>query len=184
MEIKLTAVLMCALALCGCASGNASYVESGGARSVVTTNKINMADWNSAASALVNEMLSSDVFSKLNPPVKMQVSRIINRTSNSIDTDMLTKQICIALNNSGKAVALSSDASAKELAKYQALKNGTSTAVADIVLSGKIMEDRDSNNDVNEVTYVFVVDINHNGAIVWSGQKQISKQSSKGIFGL
>lgn len=44
------AFVLSALLLAGCASKNATYVESGGARSIVSTNKINMADWNAAAS--------------------------------------------------------------------------------------------------------------------------------------
>ncbi|MFR6032678.1 MAG: hypothetical protein ACLUKN_05565 [Bacilli bacterium] len=45
-------------------------------------------------------MLSSFMFEKLKKPAILQVSRIINRTSQRIDTDLLTKRITITLNNS------------------------------------------------------------------------------------
>ena len=50
-------------------------------------------------------------------------------------------------------------------------------------MSGKIIELRDSDEDTNEVTYVFFLELNYNSTIVWQGQKQIAKQSDKGIFG-
>ncbi len=165
-----------------CSSDKASYVKSGGPQSVITTKKINIADWNNAASALVNDMLASGCLEKFKQPVRMKVSRIINRTSESIDTDMLTKQICIVLNNSGKAIAVSDDKATKELADYQAFMAGTKTPVPAITMTGKIIEDRDDNEDVREVTYIFMLDINSGGAAIWSGQKQISKQSPKGLF--
>ena len=170
-------------AMCGCASGNASYVESGGARSVVTTNKINIADWNNAAAGLVNDMLASNCLDQFKLPVKMKVSRIVNRTSQPIDTDMLTKQISIALNNSGKVITESQDAATRELAEYEAFTSNKKVSVANITMTGKIIEDRDSNSDVREVTYVFMLEINSGGNAIWQGQKQISKQSAKSSFG-
>jgi len=169
----------------GCSSPNASYVESGGSRSVITTNKINIADWNNAATSLVNEMLASGCLENFKPqPVKMQVSRIANRTSQSIDTDMLTTQISIALNNSGKVVTVSQDATTKELAEYEAFINNEKVSAPRITMTGKIIEDRDSNRDVKEVTYIFMLEINNGGVAVWQGQKQITKQSERSSFGL
>lgn len=181
--LKFFAWAFAAISLAGCASSNASYVDSGGPRTVISTNKINMADWNSASAALVNDLLSSGVLERFKQPVRMLVGRITNRTSQPVDTDMLTKQICIALNNSGKVVAMSTDGASKELAEYQAFKSGGQVAAPQISMTGKIVEDRESNDDVREVTYVFMLDINSGGVIVWSGQKQITKQSQKSVFG-
>ena len=47
------------LAVSGCSSDSARRIEAGGARSLLSVNKINMADWNEAASSLVNDMLAS-----------------------------------------------------------------------------------------------------------------------------
>lgn len=168
----------------GCASTNASYVESGGARSVISTNKINIADWNNAAASLVNDMLASNCLENFKQPVKMQVSRVINRTSNSIDTDMLTRQITIVLNNSGKVVTVSQDSTTKELAEYEAFMKNTKVSAPKLTMTGKIIEDRESNSDVKEVTYIFMLQLNNGGNEIWQGQKQITKQSEKGLFGI
>ncbi len=181
--IPVACAAMSALLLSACSSGNASYVESGGARSVVTTNKINIADWNNAASALVNDIISSGILDKYPQPVKISVSRIINRTSQAIETDLLTSQICIALNNTGKILAKTEDQKARDIAQYEEMMSGKTVAVEKMTISGKIIEDRDSNSDVKEVTYVFMLNLNADGAAVWQGQKQISKQSSKSSFG-
>ncbi len=184
MKIQIKYILLATLSMLvfGCASSDAVYVESGGSRSVVTTNKINIADWNNAAAALVNDMLSSGCLEKFKQPVKMQVSRVINRTSQTIDTDMLTKQISIALNNSGKVQTMSDDPTSKELAEYEAFMANSKVPAPKITMTGKIIEDRDDNSSVKEVTYVFMLEINSGGNAIWQGQKQISKQSDKGWF--
>ncbi|MDX8416155.1 penicillin-binding protein activator LpoB [Intestinicryptomonas porci] len=177
-----TAILLSSLVISGCASDNASYVESGGARSIITTNKINIADWNSAASALINDMLSSGALEKTGEtqPVKMLVSRIRNSTSEVIDVEMLTRRVAMTLTNSGKVRVVSSI----ELAEYEAEAKGKKISKPKITLTGKISEDRESNSSAREVTYTFSLELNHRGSPVWIGEKQITKQSSKGMFGL
>ncbi|MBQ6534442.1 MAG: hypothetical protein IJI37_04665 [Opitutales bacterium] len=180
------AILAASIALCGCASQNARYIESGGARSIISTDKINMADWNAASASLVNDLLASGAIEKTGEalPVKIKVSRVINRTSNPVDTDLLTNQICMVLNNSGKAVAVSDDAVTNELAQYEAKRKGGSVSLPKLTITGKIMEVRESNSDMREVTYTFMLQVNHMGNSVWMGQKQIAKQQDKGLFGL
>lgn len=180
------AILLSSLVISGCASDNASYVESGGARSIITTNKINIADWNSAASALINDMLSSGALEKTGEtqPVKMLVSRIRNSTSEVIDVEMFTRRVAMTLTNSGKVRVVSSDAATIELAEYEAEAKGKKISKPKITLTGKISEDRESNSSAREVTYTFSLELNHRGSPVWIGEKQITKQSSKGVFGL
>ena len=152
----------------GCASKNASYVESGGARTIISTNKINIADWNNAEKQ----------------PVKMLVSRVINRTSDNIDTDMLTRKITMVLGNSGKVRVVSQDAATSELAEYEAEMSGKKVSKPKLTLTGKILEDRESNSDLREVTYTFFLEVNYRGTPIWAGEKQITKQSEKGLFGM
>jgi PBP1b-binding outer membrane lipoprotein LpoB len=144
-----------------------------------------MADWNSASTALVNEILASGAIDKtgLELPAKIKVSRVINRTSNAIDTELLTNQICIALNNSGKAIAVSDDATTNELAQYEAKRQGKTIALPKLTITGKIIEVRESNSDLKEVTYTFFLQVNYLGKSIWMGQKQIAKQSTKSAFG-
>ena len=179
------AIILSSLIISGCASDNASYVESGGARSIITTNKINIADWNSAAAALINDMLSSGALEKTGEkqPVKMLVSRIRNSTSEVIDVEMLTRRVAMTLTNSGKVRVVSNDAATMELAEYEAEMKGKKVSKPKITLTGKISEDRESNSSAREVTYTFSLELNHRGSPVWIGEKQITKQSSKGMFG-
>ncbi len=186
MKNRILAILaVCAAAFLvqGCGETNARYVESGGTRSLISTKKVNIADWNSAASALVDDMLASGVLDRYEKPVVMKVSRIVNRTSEAIDTDLLTKQISITLNKSGNVLTMSEDEYTKDLAQAQAFENG-GVPTPKITMSGKIVEDRESIGDTNEVTYVFMLSINSsNGLALWEGQKQITKQQEKSGWG-
>jgi len=163
---------------------NAYYVDSGGVRSVLSTNKIDVSDWNAASTSLVNDLLSSGAIDKTNlsQPIKIKVGRITNRTSNSIDTDMLTKQVCMALNTSGKIEAESEDALTKEIALYEAKMSDRTLSVPKLTITGKITEDREANSDLKEVTYVFFLEVNYRGKSIWMGQKQITKQSEQSSF--
>lgn len=162
----------------GCSSDAARRIESGGTRSLVSVNKINMADWNDAAASLVNDMLSSGCLSTFKPkPVKMSVGRIINRTSSAIETDLLTRQITIALNNSGTVRVISTDAYSQEQRKYEAFINDKKVELPKLVMTGKIIEDRESIDGVREVTYIFFLSLSSGGEVIWESQKQIAKQS-------
>ena len=166
------------LAVSGCSPDSARRIEAGGARSLLSVNKINMADWNEAASSLVNDMLASGCLDSFKQkPVKMAVGRIVNRTSRSIETDLLTRQITIALNNSGKVRVAATDAFSKEQEKYEAFMNDKKVSLPKLVMTGKIIEDRESVDGVREVTYVFILSLASGGEVIWEAQKQIAKQA-------
>ncbi|MBO7521652.1 MAG: hypothetical protein J6T16_05385 [Opitutales bacterium] len=170
---------LCALLFAGCASEKARYVESGGARSVVTTKQINMADWNRASAALVNKLLSSGKLESLGlqMPIKAQLSSITNRTTKIIDTSLLTEQVLIALNDSNKVEAISDDEATQQLAQEQAKLEGKTISLPQITITGRINEVRDSDEDTKEVTYVFSMQVNYQGRSIWRGQEQIAKQA-------
>ena len=174
---SITAALAAA-AVSGCSSDAARRIEAGGPRSLVSVNKINMADWNEAAASLVNDMLSSGCLDSFKPkPVKMAVDRIVNRTSQAIETDLLSRQITIALNNSGNVRVVSSDAYSREQEKYEAFVNDKKVSLPKLVMTGKIIEDRESVDGVREVTYIFMLSLSSGGEVVWESQKQIAKQA-------
>jgi len=52
-----------------------------------------------------------------------------------------------------------------------------------LTITGKIIEVRESNSDLKEVTYTFFLQVNYLGKSIWMGQKQIAKQSTKSAFG-
>lgn len=168
-----------------CNSEQASRIEAGGARSLSTVDKINVADWNEAGAALVNNLISSGCLDSLGKkPVRMKVSRVVNRTSQQVDTDMLTRKITMALNSSGYVRVISEDSYAKELGMATALQNNKSVALPSLVLSGKISEDRVNVGNKREVTYTFYLYLSDsNGDVIWEGEQQISKQDYKSSFG-
>ena len=184
--IYLKIAVLATLLLCGCSSDeNARYVESGGARSIISANKINIADWNTAAASLTNELLSSGALDTINEPkpLRLLVSRIVNRTSENIDTDMLTKQITIVLGNSGKVRVISSDSATRQLADKMAKEKGISAPAPKITLTGKIIEDRERNSSMKEITFTFFLEVNYMGEVVWAGQKQLTKQQKTSSIG-
>lgn len=187
MKIKIPqlSAVLAAIVLMGCASNNASYVQSGGPNSIISTRKINIADWNNAAATLTNKLLASGTLDKLGlkQPIKMLVSNVKNKTSEVIDTSMLTNRIIMTLTNSGKVVAIKDDQATQELLQYEAEMSGKKIGVAKITLTGSIAEDRELNSDTREVTYTFTLELNMNGTSRWIGQEQITKQSDRSTFG-
>lgn len=170
--LKTIVVLFTSLILFGCASERAHYITSGGPQALVSTKKINMGDWNNAAKTLSSQMLSEADLSTLGNPAMLKLSRIVNRTSELIDTDLLTKQVAITLNKTNKVRIISEDAATLDLARA-AGHNITPTAT----LSGKIIETRDSVDGTHEVTYTFFLELNYQGISIWMGQIQIAKQT-------
>ncbi len=187
MKTKLTTLIISVLSIImsGCASNNASYVDSGGPDTIISTRKINIADWNTAAAKLTSNLLASGTLDSLGlkQPIKMMVSNVKNKTSEVIDTSRLTNKIIMDLTNSGKVLVIKNDKATQELLEYEAEMTGKRIGVAKITLTGSIMEDRESNSDMREVTYTFTLELNMNGTSRWIGQEQITKQSEKSTFG-
>ena len=186
MKSKQAIIAAIAAALLGgCASDNASYVESGGPRSIISANKIDVADWNAAAASLTNDLLSSGVLERTGEkqPIKLLVSRVKNSTSEVVDVEMLTRKITMTLINSGKAIVASGDIATQELAEAEAAANGSKVEKPKITITGKILENREINSSMKEVTYTFMLDVNYRGSAIWSGEKQITKQAEKPLFG-
>src|SRR5262249_60502729 len=90
--------------LAGCAS-QAQHVDSSSGRTLLNVGKINMQDWNMAAEAMINSLVT-DVVDKgklesadgPGRPAILAISRIVNNTGQQIDTDLLIKQIRVQLN--------------------------------------------------------------------------------------
>jgi len=99
----LLSVLISGLAA-GCASKTA-YVDPKGSRLITTVDEINIQDFTQAAEDAIQSLLVSGALDRVpNPPAVLVISRIVNNTSQHVDTDMLTKKIRVALNQSGKAL--------------------------------------------------------------------------------
>ena len=89
----------------------------------------------------------------------------------------------MALNNSGKVVAVKDDPQTVELYQAEARKLGKNMALPKITLTGSISQLNASDSDVKQVTYVFSMQVNRLGNSIWMGEKQITKQFPKSSFG-
>lgn len=127
---------------------------------------LDSADFANVADGLANAMLESGVFDKVsNPPAKLRVSALVNNTAEHFDTDLLARNIRIALSKSGKAVTIL-----------------TPSAPVDYELSGKIIETRLRSGNVRQQAYSFFLTLaDPDGRVVWEDKKEVTKTQQRGL---
>jgi len=190
------AALPLAVVFTGCETSEARYVDSKGPETIVSLDQINIQDWNRAAEQMVASLLASGVLERApEQPAIMAISRIVNNTQQQVDTDMLTKKIRVALNQSGKVVTTTTiglggkaeDPLAKDSGDMQAFMSGEKqqTKLPYYTLSGKLLEDRARAGSTRQVTYTFQLSLTEvkSGLAVWEDEKQITKQGKKASVG-
>ncbi len=192
-KLLLTATLTAAL-LAGCTTGKVSRIEGTGDRATTTAGGIDIKDWLTASEAMINSLLGSGrIQTPPNAPAVMAISRISNNTAQQIDTDLLVKNIRIALNKSGKVVTTTTvglggtaeDPLAKELAQQRAGGAPAKLPDPNYTLSGKIIEERQAKGNEKTISYVFQLSLTDtSGIAVWEDQKIISKFSKRTFLGL
>ena len=177
----------------GCAT-HTQYVETTGPRTIVTTD-INIQDFSYAAEDMIKSLLASGALDKTQiQPAMLALSRIVNNTTQQIDTDLLIKKIRVALNQSGKALTtttmgiggIAEDPMAKGIQQEKEFyaDKKEPQRMPNFTLSGKIIEKRDRQDDVRQVTYAFQLSLtNNDGLAVWEEEKQITKQGKRGVIG-
>lgn len=190
------AVVAAGCLLAGCQQ-KAKYVDSSGPNTIVTVKEIDVQDWNRAAEEMINSLLTSGrIEATSQEPAVMAISRIVNNTSEQVDTDLLTKKIRVALNQSGKVLTTTTvgvggraeDPLAAEVRSAKDAAEGVQTdarLAVDYTLSGKIIQNRAKAGNVWETTYSFqlsLTDVNR-GLAVWEEERQITKQGSKPAIG-
>jgi uncharacterized protein (TIGR02722 family) len=198
MNIKIIFPLLAAVVftIVGCATegDDAHYVKTGGSDNIVNVGQINIQDYIQAANASVTNLLDSGVLDKVpNPPAILAISRIINNTSQQVDTDLLTKKIRIALRQSGKAVTTTTfgpggtaeDPLARGVQQEQEfLDDQETTRLPDFSLSGKIIETIARAGSIRQSTYSFQLSLtDKQGLAVWEGEKEITKQGTRPAVG-
>jgi uncharacterized protein (TIGR02722 family) len=177
----------------GCAT-DAKYVDAKGSRTMVNVGKINIQDFSQAAEDAINSLLASGTLDKVKePPAILVISRIVNNTSQQIDTDLLTKKIRVALNQSGKAVTrvtrgvggTAEDELAREIeAEEKAQGTAVPTRTADFSLSGKIIETTTRAGNLKQSAYTFQLSLTDTrGLALWESEKEIVKQGTRGSVG-
>ncbi len=187
---------LAALLITGCGTTDeAKYVDPKGPRTIVSLDQINIQDWTNAADQMVNSLLASGVLARSpQQPAVLAISRIVNNTTQQVDTDMLTKKIRVALNQSGKVVTTTTtgmggkaeDPLAKEAAAMARFMNDEKPQpLPTYSLSGKLIEDRAQAGNTKQVTFVFQLALTEisTGNAVWEDEVQIAKQGSRPAVG-
>lgn len=116
-------------------------------------------DFSNAANDRINSLLASGALDKAPvQPAKLAISKIVNNTTQQIDTDMLTKKIRVALNQSGKVLTtttmgvggIAEDPLAKGIQQEKELYTDKKEPqrLPDFTLSGKIIEKRARQDNV------------------------------------
>jgi hypothetical protein len=181
------ALAVIALAGCGSPPDSATYVDPNGPRTIVSLNQIDIQDFNNASDAMVQSLLNSGVLEKApQQPAVLAISRITNDTNQQFDMDLLTKNIRVALNQSGKVLTTTTfganpeDKTAQEAGNMQAFMAGqpAPTRLPDYTLSGKIIATTVNAGDIYQRTFTFQLSLTdiRSGLAVWEDQKQITKQ--------
>jgi uncharacterized protein (TIGR02722 family) len=190
--------LLSILFLSGCAHSGARYIDPQGTETIVSLNQINIQDWQNAADQLVQSLLTSGAVERApRQPAVLAISRIINNTSQHVDTDSLIKKIRVALSRTGKVATTTTmglggraeDPLAKETAEYTAFMNDTPAAAAtpmpDFTLTAKLLEDRAKAGRTRQTTYSFQMSLTEvaSGLAVWEDEVQITKSGRKPSVG-
>lgn len=173
-------LLASTLLIVGCGTP-ASYKDPSGRDLVVSLEKVNIQDFATAGSAMLQSMVQSKAFDRKNAPV-LQLGQILNDTTNNFDTSLLLSKITMPLVNAGRVQLLESDAVANAA---RAATPGSKVPVAEFVLKGKILEDRANAGSTRQASYIFqltLVDVRTSLA-VWAKEETVTKAGSKNSVG-
>jgi hypothetical protein len=177
----------------GCQSDQVRNVDSKGPQAL-NTSGINSQDWANAADQLVASLLSSGALDKAtSQPAILAVDRIINNTSQQVDTDLLIKKIRVALMQTGK-VAITNTMGlgekavvAAEVSEMDELVSGkkAKTILPQYTLNGKLIQQTDRINSTTQNTYSFQMSLVavKTGLTVWEEEREIAKQSKRATVG-
>jgi len=173
-------LLACAVLIVGCGTP-ATYKDPNGRELVVSLDKVNIQDFATAGSQMLQSMISSPAFAK-GAPV-LQLGTITNDTADNFDTSLLLSKITVPLVNAGRVTLLDNDATAA--AARAASGSKAALPQAQYVLKGKILEDRSNAGSTRQSSFVFqlsLVDVKQ-GSLVWGDEKIVTKQGTKNAVG-
>jgi PBP1b-binding outer membrane lipoprotein LpoB len=173
-------LLASALLIVGCGTP-ASYKDPNGRDLVVSLEKVNIQDFATAGSAMLQSMVQSKAFDRKNPPV-LQLGQILNDTTNNFDTSLLLSKITMPLVNAGRIQLIESDPVANAA---RTATPGAKVPTPEFVLKGKILEDRANAGGTRQASYIFqltLVDVRTSLA-VWAKEETVTKAGSKNSVG-
>ena len=173
-------LLACAVLIVGCGTP-ATYKDPNGRELVVSLDKVNIQDFATAGSQMLQSMISSPSFSK-GAPV-LQLGSVTNDTADNFDTSLLLSKITVPLVNAGRVTLLDNDATAN--AARSTSGSRANVPQPEYVLKGKILEDRSNAGSTRQSSFVFqltLVEVKR-GVAVWTDEKIVTKQGSKNAVG-
>ena len=173
-------LLACAVFIVGCGTP-ATYKDPQGRELVVSLDKVNIQDFATAGSQMLQSMISSPSFSK-GAPV-LQLGSITNDTADNFDTALLLSKLTVPLVNAGRVTLLDNDATAN--AARATSGSNANVPRAEYVLKGKILEDRSNAGSTRQSSFVFqltLVEVKR-GVAVWTEEKIVTKQGTKNAVG-
>ena len=173
-------LLACAVFIVGCGTP-ATYKDANGRELVVSLDKVNIQDFATAGSQMLQSMISSPSFSK-GAPV-LQLGSITNDTADNFDTALLLSKLTVPLVNANRVTLLDNDATAN--AARATSGSNANVPRAEYVLKGKILEDRSNAGSTRQSSFVFqltLVEVKR-GVAVWTEEKIVTKQGTKNAVG-
>ena len=179
---KLLALAAATFLLVGCGTP-AAYKDPNGRELVVSLEKIDIQDFATAGSTMLQSMVNAPAFQRPGAPPVLQIGTLTYDTSSNFDTSLLLSKITSPLVNAGRVRLLESDPAA--LAARKASGATTAVPLAEFVLKGKILEDRARAGSTRQASYVFqltLIDVRSSLA-VWQDEKTVTKQGSQNAVG-
>ena len=194
-KLFLTFGALAAVCLSGCAS-RSKYVDSDGSKTVVAAGDINIQDFAAAADTFLASIKERMDKGTIKPAVEgeqiiLAISKIVNNTSQHIDTDQLVKKIRIELNKTGQVMTTTTlaygeveDPLAKETQNLRELTGQGGQRLPDYTLTGKIIDDYTRSGRQRQASYIFQMSLtNQDGLAVWEDEKIITKQTKSSSVG-
>lgn len=197
--LQSSAIISSAAALVGCTTsgplvGGGGNVQYGDAQAVETvTNEFGSTDLQSIAESMSRSMLQSRVIAQAGKPPVVTLAEVTNKTSEYIDTRVITEKIRTQLLKSGAvrfAVSTTEMQSQVDELKRQnqsgLYKGGGSAKIgkmegAKYRLEGSISSIVKRSSNVKDVYYVFDLNLinNETGLMEWADEKEIRKTSQR-----
>lgn len=150
---------------------------------IVSIDQLDVQDWENAADQVVQQLLASGALANApTTPARVEVTRVVNDTTQRVDTDLLTQKVKIALQQSGKVAFASRDSRSTEVADYRDFKDGRDAPrLPDYVLNGKILEIRASAGRTKQSSFIFQLNLvdTRQDVDAWSGEAEVTKKGTR-----
>lgn len=152
-----------------------------------TTEELDYRDWEKAATNMVADLVASGAVSRPGKPYVLAVGRVINKTQEVIDTDLLIKKIRVALVRMGKVRTTTAYGIAgpeDEMTRLVQEEVGApdTTVLPELSLTGKIIQPTSRHYESGlarrECYFQLTLTDLKTGLTVWEDERKVIKQVS------